>query len=155
MSDEKRQFGSSDESSGLSRRELVTRAGLEAATMKKFKAWFGTTLLASIGLVGMSATARHADASRPPVLEPMQAVVPLDQADNDPPFGAFLGSCNSDSDCSGANTCNSFRKRGNHCTHSCESSSDCSGGPVARCTKLNRCGLNDPQKTQRTDSLPP
>ena len=67
-------------------------------------------------------------------------VAPLDQSEHDPPFGAFLGPCNKDSDCNGGNTCTSFRRRGNRCTHACKTASDC--GPAARCTGQNRCGLN-------------
>ena len=93
----------------------------------------------------MSATARRADASPAPVTEETEAVVPLAQSDNDPPFGTFLGACNTDSDCSDGNTCNSFRKRGNHCTHPCESGPDCAG---TRCTNQHRCGLVDPVKTK-------
>jgi hypothetical protein len=145
MSDEKRQSGSSDESHGPSRRKLGNSGGLEAAMTKNFKAWLGTTILATLGVVAMSATARHADASPPPVPEQTQAVVQLDQSDNDPAFGAFLGACNTDSDCSDGNTCSSFRKRGNHCTHSCESGPDCAG---TRCTNQHRCGLVDPVKTK-------
>jgi hypothetical protein len=136
MSDEKRQLGSSDESRGPSRR--------------KFRAWLVTTILATVGAVAMSATARHADASPPPAPDKAQAAVPLDQSDNDqsdndPPFGTFLGACNTASDCSDGNSCQSFRKRGNHCTHACESGPDCAG---TRCTKQGRCGLIDPVKTK-------
>jgi hypothetical protein len=97
----------------------------------------------------MSADARKAAAAPPPPAgaEEEQAIVPLDQADNDPPFGEFLGACNADADCSDGNTCNSFRKRGSHCTHPCYSELDCSGGPASRCTTKNRCGLNAPEKT--------
>jgi len=111
---------------------------------KKFKAWLGTAVLATIGTIAMSATARHVDVSPPAASEAAQAVVQLDQSDGDPAFGTFLGACNTDSDCSEGNTCNSFRKRGNHCTHSCESGPDCAG---TRCTKQGRCGLVDPVKT--------
>jgi hypothetical protein len=72
----------------------------------------------------------------------------LDQGGSDPPFGSFLGACNTDADCSSGNVCASFKKRGNHCSHPCSTDADCSGGPAARCTKSNRCGLNDPVKTK-------
>ncbi|MGO8998884.1 MAG: hypothetical protein ACLQVI_36630 [Polyangiaceae bacterium] len=131
MNDEKTQLGYSDESRGPSRR--------------KFRAWLVTTILATVGTVAMSATARHADASPALATEETQAAVPLDQSDKDPPFGMFLGACNTDSDCSDGNTCSSFRKRGNHCTHACESGPDCTG---TRCTNQHRCGLVDPVKTR-------
>ncbi|MGO8995230.1 MAG: hypothetical protein ACLQVI_18085 [Polyangiaceae bacterium] len=148
MSDEKRQLGSSDDSSALYRSKPITGAGVEAAMKKKFRIWLGTAVLATIGTIAMSATARRADVSPPPTSEEAQAVVQLDQSDDAPPFGAFLGACNTDSDCSDGNTCNSFRKRGNHCTHSCEAASDCKGAAEPRCTKQNRCGLIDPVKTK-------
>lgn len=114
-----------------------------------FKTWAGMASAAVVvGAVVLSAHARQADAAPTPASE-AEAVVPLDQADNDPPFGSFLGACSADSDCSDGNLCSSFRKRGNHCTHACETVSDCSGGPVARCTKQSRCGLNDPVKTAK------
>jgi len=119
-------------------------------TSRGFKAWAGTAVVAAaVGALVLSAHARQADAS-PPIQapEPTQ-IAPLDQADNDPPFGSFLGACNADSDCSEGNLCSSFRKRGNHCTHACDTASDCSGGPVSRCTKQSRCGLNDPVKTTK------
>ena len=111
---------------------------------KGVRAWMGTAAFAAaIGTVAMSATANQANASPPPVADEEQAA-PLDQSDSDPAFGSFLGACNADSDCSDGNTCQSFRKRGNHCTHTCESGSDCAG---TRCTKQGRCGLNQPMKT--------
>jgi hypothetical protein len=123
---------------------------MEASAMgikgKGFKAWAGTAAIAAaLGAIVLSAHSRQADAA------PIQASederpAPLDQADNDPPFGSFLGACNGDSDCSEGNACQSFRKRGSHCTHACESGSDCAG---TRCTKQGRCGLNDPVKTTK------
>ena len=111
------------------------------------KAWVGRALVAvALGTIGVSASAKPADVSPPPSAEEDEAVAPLDQADNDPPFGSFLGACNDDSDCSGSSSCQSFRKRGSHCTHTCESGSDCSG---TRCTKQGRCGLMQPIKTTK------
>jgi hypothetical protein len=111
-----------------------------------FQAWAGTAVVAAaLGAIVLSAHARQADAAPVHAAEPAQ-VAPLDQADNDPPFGSFLGACNQDSDCIEGNACQSFRKRGNHCTHACESGADCAG---TRCTKQSRCGLNDPVKTTK------
>ncbi len=110
---------------------------------KAIRTWLGTAMFAAaIGTVALSATAKQANAS-PPAAGDEQAA-PLDQSDSDPAFGSFLGACNEDSDCSDGNTCQSFRKRGNHCTHACESGSECAG---TRCTKQGRCGLNQPVKT--------
>ena len=114
---------------------------------KGLKSWIGTAIFAAaLGVVVVSANAKQANASPPPAADESQAVLPLDQADNDAPFGSFLGACNGDSDCSEGNACQSFRKRGSHCTHACDSGSDCAG---TRCTKQGRCGLNDPVKTTK------
>ncbi len=112
---------------------------------KGFRAWTGTAVFAAaIGAIVLSANAKQADASPNPAAE--DEAMPLGQSDSDPPFGSFLGACNQDSDCSDGDACQSFRKRGNHCTHSCESGSDCAG---TRCTKQSRCGLNQPVKTTK------
>jgi hypothetical protein len=108
--------------------------------IRGFVVWVGTAVLA-VGMI-VSASAPRANASPRGPTEGERAVAPLRDA-RGAPFGSFLGSCNSDTDCPQGNTCQSFRKRGNHCTHACEMASDCRGGPVARCTKRNRCGLND------------
>ena len=113
--------------------------------------------IGTIGTVAVSATAMPASASPPAAPEDENVVVvlgqsdpdesDLDQSDSDPPFGSFLGACNDTSDCSYGDTCQSFRKRGSHCTHACESSLSCAG---TRCTKQGRCGLNQPVKTVKT-----
>jgi hypothetical protein len=114
---------------------------------KGIKAWMGTAVfVAAIGVLAMSASAKQANASQPPVADDDQAAAPLVQEESDPPFGSFLGACNQDSNCSDGNSCESFRKRGNHCSHACESGSDCAG---TRCTKQGRCGLNQPVKTTK------
>jgi hypothetical protein len=69
-----------------------------------------------------------------------------DQRSADPPFGAYLGACSTSADCTGGNSCASFKKRGNHCTHACQSDQEC--GAEGRCTKQNRCGLVQPVKTE-------
>ncbi len=93
--------------------------------------------------------ARHASASPQPKVEKQSATANLDQSASDPAFGAFLGACNTDGDCANGNVCMSFRKRGTHCTHPCADVADCGGGAAARCTKQNRCGLNEPVKTEK------
>lgn len=155
MSDEKRQSGSSEESRGLSRRDLVTGGGLFVAAMATGCSKSPTPSSNAVAALTPSRRFRRtlyeSPACPPPLRgtsEEAQAVVQLDQSDDAPPFGAFLGACNTDSDCSDGNTCNSFRKRGNHCTHSCEAASDCKGAAEPRCTKQNRCGLIDPVKTK-------
>ena len=111
---------------------------------KGFKAWMGTGFsVAILAAVALSSSAKQASASPLPAVQEDQ-VEPLGQSDSDPPFGSFLGACNEDSDCSDGDSCQSFRKRGSHCTHACESGSDCAG---TRCTKQGRCGLNQPVKT--------
>jgi len=113
---------------------------------KGIRAWIGTAIFAAaIGTVAFSASAKQASASPQPAADEEQAA-PLVQEESDPPFGSFLGACNEDADCSNGNACQSFRKRGSHCTHACESGSDCSG---TRCTKQGRCGLNQPVKTTK------
>jgi hypothetical protein len=69
------------------------------------------------------------------------------QAESDPAFGHFLGACTTNADCADGNICSSFKKRGPHCTHTCESAQDCAA-PSTRCTKLSRCGLVEPIKTE-------
>ena len=113
---------------------------------KGIMAWMGTVLVAVIGTVALSttATAKQALTSPPAVIEQDEAT-PLAQSDSDPSFGSFLGACNTNSDCSDGNSCQSFKKRGNHCTHACQAGSDCAG---TRCTNQFRCGLLDPIKTK-------
>ena len=119
------------------------------STARGFKAWAGMAAAAAVvGAIVLSTHARQADAAPVQTTDDEQ-LAPLGQADSDPPFGSFLGACSEDSDCSDGNLCSSFRKRGNHCTHPCATASDCSGGPVARCTKQSRCGLNEPVKTTK------
>jgi hypothetical protein len=121
-------------------------------TTKRKALW--TSAAAAILILGGSMTAlrgARADVAAKAVPSVPPAADPPNQATSDPPFGAFLGACNTDADCSEGNICASYRKRGNHCTHACGIAADCSGGPVARCTKQNRCGLNEPVKTERTD----
>ena len=68
----------------------------------------------------------------------------------EPAFGQYLGACNATSDCPAGDTCFAFKKRGPHCTHACDSSDQCAA-PSHGCTKLNVCGLVDPQKTNHEE----
>lgn len=65
----------------------------------------------------------------------------------EPAFGQYLGACKATSDCPSGDTCYPFKKRGPHCTHTCEAASECEA-PSHGCTKINICGLGDPQKTE-------
>jgi hypothetical protein len=114
------------------------------ATMtKRNKLWTGTAL--TTALHGVSVVAFHAPRADASTKTPLTA-----QGASDPGFGAYLGACTTSADCSDGNTCESFRKRGNHCTHACQSAQEC-GSAGGRCTKLNRCGLVEPVKTEATD----
>lgn len=53
-------------------------------------------------------------------------------------FGQFLGPCNSDSDCSQGNACQSFKQLGLRCTHTCQADSECAP-PSKGCSKQHRC----------------
>jgi hypothetical protein len=56
------------------------------------------------------------------------------------PFGTFLGSCNSNTDCADGLTCESYKQNGMRCTKSCESDSDCAA-PSKGCSKQHRCSM--------------
>ncbi len=97
--------------------------------------WAGAML--GMGLCGALVLALHTTpAGAATTADPIPAT---DQSPVDPPFGAYLGACKTDSDCSGGNTCVSFNKRGNRCTHACQQDAEC--GAAGRCTKKNRCSL--------------
>ena len=102
--------------------------------------WAGV-VVAGVGLLFGSAVAL-----RSPPADAATTPSAVDQSGSDPTFGAFLGACHTDFVCSDGNTCQSFKKRGSHCTHDCAQGSDC--GVNGRCTKLARCGLNEPLKTE-------
>jgi hypothetical protein len=117
---------------------------------KRKALWTGAVLATVIfggSVIWLQSARADAAANAEPSMQ--LASQPLDQVTSDPAFGAFLGPCNTDEDCSESNVCGSYRKRGNHCTHACQTDADCSGGPVARCTKQNRCGLAAPVKTTK------
>lgn len=81
-------------------------------------------ILSAAALAGRSAQST----STPPV------------AVDSPPFGTFLGPCNSTSDCADGLSCQSYKLNGLRCTKTCESDSDCAA-PSKGCSKQHRCSM--------------
>lgn len=87
--------------------------------------------LLTLSLLGVSAVAVGAPREKIPSND---APVPL--ADQ----GAYLGSCETSSDCAAGLYCYGFKKLGPHCTKTCSTDSDCPA-PSRGCTERHQCGM--------------
>ena len=96
------------------------------------RAVFVRRLVLAVGLVvvGLLTATAVAFAKQSSALAPMDA----------PAFGAFLGPCNSTTDCASGLSCQSYKQYGLRCTKSCEADSDCSA-PSKGCSKQHRCSM--------------